>query len=80
MMGGPHLEVPGTFFIVLGMAFIGFRGKIAVWFNALSERIWNSERAKQLQGYNPRITMKPSIAVALGIAWILSGIMMLFVV
>ena len=79
-MGGPHLEVPGTFFILLGVAFIVFLGKIAVCFNAVSERIWNSEGAKQLQGYNPRITMRSSMAVALGIAWILSGIMMLFVV
>jgi len=79
-MGGPHLEVPGTFFIVLSVVFLIFRGKIAVWFNALSERIWNSERAKDVQGSNPKITMKPSMAVALGIAWILSGIIMLFVV
>lgn len=80
MMGGPHLEVPGTFLIVLGVAFIVFRSRIAAWFSALLERIWNSERSKELQGFNPRITMKPSMATALGIAWIMSGIMLLLVV
>ena len=68
MMGGPHLEVPGTVFILLGVTFIAFRGKIAVGFNALSEHIWNSERAKELQGFNPRITMNPSMAVTLFLA------------
>jgi hypothetical protein len=29
-MGGPHLEAPGTSFIVLGVVFIVFRGRIAV--------------------------------------------------
>lgn len=79
-MGGPHLEVPGTIFIVLGVGFVVLRGKIAVWFNALSERIGNSERSKQCQGIKPRIAMKPTTPVALGVAWILSGIMMLFLV
>ncbi|MEI8140859.1 MAG: hypothetical protein WCI03_13455 [bacterium] len=80
MIGGPHLEVPGAIFIVMGVAFIVFRGMIANWFNALSKRIWNSEKAKQLQGANFGVEMKPSMAVALGVAWILSGIIMLFVV
>ena len=79
-MEGPHLEVLGIFFIVLGVIFVVFRGKIAGWFNAVSERIWKSERTKQFQVFNPRVEMKPSMAVALGIAWILSGIMMLLVV
>ncbi len=48
MMGGPHLEEPGTVFVLLGATFIAFRGKIAVGFNTLSEHIWNSERAKEL--------------------------------
>lgn len=80
MIGGPHLEVSGTFFIVLGVAFVIFREKIAAYLNALPERIWKSERAKRVQRFNRRITMKPSMAVALGVAWILLGIMLLFVV
>lgn len=80
MMGTPHLEVPGMILIILGVSFIVFRVKISKGFNTLSEKIWTSESAKRIQGYNTKVTMNPSMCVAFGIAWFLSGVMMLFVV
>ena len=80
MMGASHLEIPGVIFIILGLAFVVFRRSISSGFNVLSEWIWTSESAKRVQGFNPKVIMKPSMSVALGIAWILSGVMMLFVV
>ena len=80
MMGTSHLEIPGMIFIILGIAFMVFRGRISAGFNVLSEWIWTSESAKRVQGFNPKVTMKPSMSVALGIALILFGVMMLFVV
>jgi hypothetical protein len=76
MLGAPHLEVPGTIFIIIGLAFIVFRLQISAGFNALSASIF----AKREEKGDPKVTMKPSMSVALGIAWILSGVIMLFVV
>jgi len=80
MIETPHLEVPGVIFIILGVAFIVFRRRISAGINALSARIWGSEHAKRVQGFNPKVRMTPSMSAVLGIAWILSGAILLFVV
>lgn len=78
LCGSPH-SVPATILVIVGGIFICLRSKINAGLNALSARIWHSERANIVQTGSSRIAVAPSIWLALGTAWILTGVILFFV-
>lgn len=76
--GSPHF-VPATILVVAGVIFVVLRRKISAGLNAVSVRIWHSERANIVQPSNPQIMATPTIWIALGAAWILTGVILFFI-
>ncbi len=80
MLGAPHLEVPATILCVVGVAFVVLCKPLSKGLNVITQMIWSSPRAKELAGYAPKNRISPKGCVILGVAWIISGVILFLVV
>ncbi len=72
-------HVPATVLVIAGVIFVVLCRKISTWLNSVSIQIWYSERDNIVQTYNQQITAMSTIWIALGTAWILTGMILFFV-